>query len=173
MRLSAPRRPPYYKHSIPAEVNGKGLEAVVSITPNQRIVGGSIYASATSAPSGYVFATFALGFRPPTLAVPGLWQIGGAGTTPLPSHHSEVDSARFAAHSSLPIRKRSFPANCQTSKVQQRPLAGACEHLPRGGILRLLASSSIPQRSAPWNCRPRGSRRPTFCQEVWNDARRC
>lgn len=169
MRLFAIKGPSHHEHRIPAAVTGSWLETFVPVAPDRRAGKGATY---TSTPPVYVPAAFVVCFRSPTLLGPGLCQFAEAGMTSLPIDHSDVDSACFAANPNLSIRKHSFPANCQTAKIKQWPLTSGREHLSRGdGLFSLFASSSIPQRSSPWNCRPNEHCRRMFCQEVGINAR--
>lgn len=97
---------------------------------------------------GYVFCRFNYHVRLPILMTPGVTQILGNGSTPVPVPDSEIVSLRTAIQASIPVQPFPFPQTGQRVRIERGALAGI-----EGIIvsvkqqLRLVLSITLLQRS--------------------------
>jgi transcription antitermination factor NusG len=121
---------------------------------------------------GYVCCRFDLQTRLPILTTPGVLQVLGAGSTPIPLSDVEVNSLQTAMKAQFPIEPYPFVDAGQRVRIKSGALAGV-EGIVVGckQSLRLVLSITLLQRSVLLEV----ARNHVLVEEVpgWSDGRPC
>jgi transcription antitermination factor NusG len=139
---------PRFEKSVAQALAMKGYDAFLPVYKKQPRYGARSKDSELPLFPGYVCCRFDVQSRLPILTTPGVIQVLGAGSLPIPLSDAEVNSLRTAMRGQFPIEPYPFVDTGQRVRIKGGALSGVegivigCKH-----SLRLVLSISLLQRS--------------------------
>ncbi len=139
---------PRHDKAVARALNSKGFETFVPLFARRHHYATRYKDSELPLFPGYVFCRFNARFRLPIMTTPGITQILGNGSHPIPLSDTEISSLQTAVKARLPIQPFPYLQVGQRVRIEEGALAGV------EGIviklkqsLRLVLSISLLQRS--------------------------
>ena len=137
-----------YESLVAAHLGGRGYEWFLPLYESRRRWSDRIEEIEQPLFPGYVFCRLDPFNRLPILTTPGVFQIVGAGKTPLPIDASEIAAIQATIKSGLPSQPWPFLQIGQTVRIEDGPLRGLEGILLESrGHHRLVLSVTLLQRS--------------------------
>jgi transcription antitermination factor NusG len=137
-----------YESFVAAHLGGRGFEWFLPLYKSRRRWSDRFEEIEQPLFPGYVFCRLDPFDRLPILTTPGVFQIVGAGKTPLPIDESEIAAIQATIKSGLPSQPWPFLQIGQTVRIEDGPLRGLEGILLESrGHHRLVLSVTLLQRS--------------------------
>lgn len=139
---------PRHDKAVARSLEAKGFETFVPLYRRRHQYAARYKDSELPLFPGYVFCRFDALFRLPILTTPGITQILGNGSYPLPVSETEISSLQTAIRAELPLQPFPFVEVGQKVRIEEGALAGV-----EGVViklkqsLRLVLSITLLQRS--------------------------